>query len=252
MKKYEIRTNVGGTDITYRIRSKELYDSFLYWNESSRYYENASDENAAVIEANIEEMNRWQKKWNYPSDHEVESGILIFKTGDELLKHGRCLFHGAVLSWKGTAILFTAKSGTGKTTQMLNWKDIYGHEIEVLNGDKPALSIEDGNIMVYPTPWRGKEKYGKDDFIIPLGAVIVLEQGKENSIRRLTEKESVISLYVRFFASFPNEETIINAGTFLEQMIRSVPVYKLINKGDYESSLMTYDRIKKELFGNGI
>ena len=57
---------------------------------------------------------------------------------DALLPYGRILFHGAAILWRGRAWIFTANSGTGKTTQYMLWKLCFGSEIKILNGDKPC------------------------------------------------------------------------------------------------------------------
>ena len=82
---------------------------------------------------------------------------------DALLPYGRILFHGAAVVWRGRVWVFTANSGTGKTTQYMLWKLCFGSEIKILNGDKPLLEFREGGILVHPSPWRGKEGLGSLD-----------------------------------------------------------------------------------------
>lgn len=108
---------------------------------------------------------------------------------DALLPYGRILFHGAAILWRGRVWVFTANSGTGKTTQYMLWKLCFGSEIKILNGDKPLLEFREGGILVHPSPWRGKEGLGSLD-AAPLGGIILLEQSEENRMRRLLPAEA--------------------------------------------------------------
>ena len=108
---------------------------------------------------------------------------------DALLPYGRILFHGAAILWRGRVWVFTANSGTGKTTQYMLWKLCFGSEIKILNGDKPLLEFRKGGILVHPSPWRGKEGLGSLD-AAPLGGIILLEQNEENRMRRLLPAEA--------------------------------------------------------------
>lgn len=57
---------------------------------------------------------------------------------DALLPYGRILFHGAAILWRGRVWVFTANSGTGKTTQYMLWKLCFGSEIKILNLEPSA------------------------------------------------------------------------------------------------------------------
>ena len=111
------------------------------------------------------------------------------RVSDALLPYGRILFHGAAILWRGRVWVFTANSGTGKTTQYMLWKLCFGSEVKILNGDKPLLEFREGGILVHPSPWRGKEGLGSLD-AAPLGGIILLEQSEENRMRRLLPAEA--------------------------------------------------------------
>ena len=116
-----------------------------------------------------------------------------------------------------------------------------------MNGDKPVLGAIDGKIMVYPSPWKGKEGLGDDSLSAPLGGIIILEQGKENRIERLHANKSVPQLLQRILFTVETKESVYLASKMIESIVKSVPVWKLINKGDMASSQLTYETIRKEL-----
>lgn len=93
-------------------------------------------------------------------------------------------FHSAVVSYKGQGYLFLGKSGTGKSTHAQLWlKHIEGAEL--VNDDKPIVRIWDnGNIIVYGSPWSGKTPcYRQINY--PVGGIVLLKQAPYNKIQRV-------------------------------------------------------------------
>ena len=167
---------------------------------------------------------------------QAEFWCLLEETARTLLAYDCCIFHAAAFIWREKAWLFTAPSGTGKSTQYRNWKKHYGNEVTILNGDKPVLSLQkDGSILVCPSPWRGKERYGSFH-TAPLGGVVYLEQGKENRIFYLQPSESVPKLFSAFWGQPEDEGQILKMSRITEAMVQNYPVWKLINTGDYVSA----------------
>lgn len=186
------------------------------------------------------EENRWLIKEGEESAALLEFQSLMLATGNELLMHERALFHGAALYWKGRAWIFTAPSGTGKTTQLRHWRKLLKKEMKIINGDKPLLAIqEDGNILVCSSPWRGKERYGLKGLSAPLGGIISLVQGDKNEIVRLSAEDAVVPLFVEFISYPENAEQIRCQAQILERILCAVPVWKLVNIGDESSATMT-------------
>ena len=176
-----------------------------------------------------------------------EYHLLHFVASNALLAYNRCVFHGTAFLWHGKAWLFSAPSGTGKTTQFRRWRKLYRDEVKIINGDKPILEFkEDHTIVVHPSPWKGKERWGSM-LKAPLGGIIYLEQGKENKIERMAPQDAVIPLYKQF-SFLPEKEEYIHAVCRMEDtLLRNIPVWKLINKGDLESAQLTHDTLLKWL-----
>lgn len=182
---------------------------------------------------------------------EMEDGILEFnelapRLADALLPFDRCLFHGAAFLWRGRAYLFTAPSGTGKTTQYILWKLLYGEEIQILNGDKPILEFRDGGeILVHPSPWTGKEGMGRD-VCAPLGGLIYLLQGQENAIAPMTPGEAALPLFCQFLFSAGSEAAVRQVCALEERLLRAAPVWRLVNRGDKASARLCHDTILEQ------
>lgn len=163
---------------------------------------------------------------------------LMVKTGNYLLDYNACMFHGALIEWNGLGILFCAPSGTGKTTQYRLWRNI-DTTVRMINGDKPILEYRDGIIMACSSPWNGKEKYGAAGISVPLKAIILLEQGNDNKIQHISGFDAVIPLFTQFIAYAYNTSILEKEAFFLDKMLDTVPVWKLMNKGDIDSAVLT-------------
>ena len=147
-----------------------------------------------------------------------------------------------------SAWIITAPSGIGKTTQLKLWKSILKTDLKIINGDKPILECRnDGSIWIYSSPWRGKEKYGIKDLCAPLGGIILLERGKENQIDRIALNEAVLPLFVEFVSYPENTNQIRHQGFILNQIVNSIPIWKLTNVGDEDSANLTISTIEDYL-----
>ncbi len=176
----------------------------------------------------------------------LEYEVLTGKASAQLLRHGACIVHGAAFVWRGKAYLFTAPSGTGKTTQFLLWNRLFSDEIAVINGDKPIIRCHaDGTVRVHPSPWMGKEQMGSLR-TAPLGGIIYLQQAKENAIRRLPAQEAAVPVYTQLLYPAESTQQLRAAAALEEQMLRAAPVWLLRNKGDAASAALTHDTILQE------
>lgn len=100
-----------------------------------------------------------------------------------LPQFGKLLLHCAYILYHGKAILFTAPSGTGKTTQAALWQRYCG--CEIINGDRAAVGLENGAVMAYGLPISGMSQDCRN-ITVPVAAIVKLSQAKENLVTRLT------------------------------------------------------------------
>lgn len=133
--------------------------------------------------------------------------------------------HCASLKYNGKAYLFTAPSGTGKTTHIRLWVKYLGDKVEIINGDKPILRKKGNNIIVYGTPWQGKENYGSN-ISAPLGGIFLLNRAFENSIKKATVKESLPFLLSQTLRPY-EKDNMIRLFDLLEYIVKNIPIYNL-------------------------
>jgi len=94
--------------------------------------------------------------------------------------------HGSAIDYKGKTIIFSAPSGTGKSTLANHWINVY-NDSYIFNDDKPIIHPISDAFFVSGTPWSGKDTINKN-VSLPLDTIIFLSQGKENIIKKLSEK----------------------------------------------------------------
>ena len=134
----------------------------------------------------------------------------------------------------GTTLLVTAPSGTGKSTHYCLWKLLCPDEIQIINGDKPIVYIENDEVFVTTSPWTGKENMSQR-LTAKLGGIIILEQSDSNEITRLTVHESAGKVFSQFLFDCNTEQEAKTACRIAEKMLKT-PVWLLKNRGDIESA----------------
>lgn len=141
------------------------------------------------------------------------------------LRRNCLMLHAAFIRWQGKGILFTAPSGTGKSTQAELWKKYEGADI--LNGDRAAVRRdESGCRQAYGLPYAGSSGIYRNEKA-PLSAVVVLRQAEENRIRRLGMLEIIQKLYPETTVHQWEPDFIEKVLTLLTELAGEVPIYLL-------------------------
>ena len=155
----------------------------------------------------------------------AESLCIYRSIAEQLPLFNRFLFHGAAISYADKGYLFTAPSGTGKTTHILQWRKYLGEAVRIVNGDKPILAVENGSATVYGTPWAGKENFQRNRSV-PLAGICFVQQGKQNSICRIETAECLMRLMRQVYLP-KSEAAAARTLELLDQLVRCVPLYLL-------------------------
>ncbi len=169
------------------------------------------------------------------ADSYMEKLALYRRIADALLPHQVLLFHGCVVAYDGKAYVFTAKSGTGKTTHSRLWLDnIPG--CHILNGDKPLLLFRDNKVFACGTPWQGKEAMGTNE-ILPIGGLCILSRGAENRISPITFSEAFPVLVAQ---SQKAQSVSLTETMNLIAMFSALPLYRLSCNMDKEAAMVSF------------
>ncbi|MBQ7203040.1 MAG: hypothetical protein IJS03_03365 [Eubacterium sp.] len=177
------------------------------------------------VSASEDEIKREMEDSPYnPLPPYAESICIYREIADRLPEYDRCVFHGAVISYEGRGYLFTAPSGTGKTTHIRLWQK-YLDGVEIVNGDKPILHITEDSVYAYATPYAGKEGY-QNKKSIKLSGICLVEQAKENSIKRLNASECLLRIITQIYRPY-DSAGVSKTLELLDNMLKAVPVFSL-------------------------
>lgn len=191
-----------------------------------------------------------QQSLEHTTDAYAEYKALLGMTSAFLTRYRCCIFHAVAFLYRGRAWLLAAPSGTGKTTQFLNWRKLYPGEITMISGDMPVLELrDDGSVVVHSSSWNGKEGVGSFQSA-PLGGTILLEQGKENRIGSLSVREAIPALFGQFISEYETEDQIRAVCALMDGMLGRYPAWKLVNLGDDASTELLRSVIAEETGGN--
>ena len=116
--------------------------------------------------------------------------------------------HSSSIIYNGLAYLFSAPSGTGKSTHTNLWEEHCN--VQPLNGDVALLSVEGDTVYAHGMPWCGtSEKYSNET--VPLGKIFFLKRASLNKITEMNSFEAVLNICSRSFS--PNWNKTLSART---------------------------------------
>lgn len=146
-------------------------------------------------------------------DRFLETNAVHMLLAEALATRGAMMIHGSALCMDGQAVIFTAKSGTGKSTHARLWREAFGGRVWMINDDKPMIRTDE--MRVYGTPWDGKHRLSTNASA-PLKAIVSLERADANHIEPMDRAEAFLLLMRQSYR--PKEPAAMTA--VLEQFRR--------------------------------
>lgn len=154
----------------------------------------------------------------------VEHFFELYDLAHCLPQFGKVLLHCAYVLYEGKAILFTAPSGTGKSTQAELWKACLGARI--INGDRAAVGIHNGRAMAYAVPFSGSSD-DCENVDAPIAAIVSLSQAKHNELTRLSGREAVRQLLRGTYLLPEHQEDLPLQMDIAADLLQHIPIYHL-------------------------
>lgn len=178
------------------------------------------------------------------SDRYIETLAVCRRISEIMPSFDRFLMHGSAVAVDGEGYLFTAPSGTGKSTHVRFWREMLGDRAVMVNDDKPFIGVGSGGATVYGSPWQGKHRLG-GNIAVPLKAVCVLGRAEENSIEEISAAEAMPTL-VRQIYRPDSPAMLAKTLGLIDRLTRTVKFYRLGCNLDPGSARVSYEMMTKE------
>lgn len=141
-----------------------------------------------------------------------------------LIKHEAIILHCSYILIDDFAILFSAPSGTGKSTQANLWYKY--RDAQIINGDRAIIKKIGNRYYAMGTPICGSSDISKN-ISKPLKAIIYLSQSKNNYIEKIEQKEMIKKLISETTINFFNQDYFNKAFDIINHISTSVEMYHL-------------------------
>ena len=153
-------------------------------------------------------------------------------------ERGIVLMHGSVIAVDDEAYLFTAISGTGKSTHTKRWRELFGDRAQMINDDKPLIRIEKDRVLACGTPWDGKHHLSTNK-CVPLKAICFLNRGEKNEIHPIDPMEKYPTLVQQTYR--PSDPVALGQTMkLIDLLMRSVSFYDLYCNMDIEAAKVAF------------
>ena len=159
-----------------------------------------------------------------------------------LLREDVLYMHSSSLRCRGRGYVFSAQSGTGKSTHTRLWCEEFGDEVDMINDDKNFIAVEKDGCTVYGTPWRGKHNIG-GNIAAPLAGLCFLRQGPRNKIRRLSPTEALFFLRHQVY-DWGEEEDSRRIRALSARLAETIPVYLFFCTKDADAARMAREAME--------
>lgn len=177
----------------------------------------------------------------YPDRADLNEGPYLYtKICKKILSdYEGCFFHSSCLELDGEGYLFTALSGTGKSTHTRNWRKLFGDRVTMINDDKPIIRKINGQFYVCGTPWMGKSDIGCNK-IAPIKAIFVLQRGEKNSAEKISPGVVLKQLLEATLVP-KTRENMQKLLMLFNEIFSSVNLFLLTCNKDVEAAQVAYD-----------
>lgn len=181
------------------------------------------------------------------TDPYLETLAVYRKIADRMLDFDTLLFHGSAVAVDNRCYLFTARSGTGKSTHTRLWKKLLGDRAVIVNDDKPLISVLKNDIIVHGTPWNGKHRLG-NDISVPLKAVCVLQRAEENRIKKVAPEEVYDTLIQQVYRPYDSKR-LAKTLSLTDALAERTELYRLGCNMDISAAQLSYSAMKGQKKG---
>ena len=172
------------------------------------------------------------------TDPFLERAAIQRAVAEALISCRTLLIHGSAIAADGKGYLFTAKSGTGKSTHTRLWRQLLGDRAVMINDDKPFIRLTEDGAQLCGAPWSGK--HGLDTNItVPLAGICLLERGEQDAIAPLG-KEDLLALLRQHGCPPLAQEKLAQYDALLQELAAVAAGWKMACTKDPNAALVAH------------
>ncbi len=198
--------------LIYRTKYYDLYEIDNKKLQVQKY----NNEIVGYIVYNKNEIDLYLKRSEFETEYLLSQYALLYILN---LQENTLFIHSSSIVYNNKGLLFSAKSGTGKSTHASLWRK-YTDAIS-LNDDKNIIVLENNKLILYSNPWGGKHQIC-NNIIAELASIIFLYQSKDNIIRRLKPMETMKLLLGQIEA--PKKDNLETWNRIVDKILE-LPIY---------------------------
>ena len=198
------------------------------------------EDESSDAERRLEGLPPYKYSYEY-----LETLALYRKIAEKMAEFDTILFHGSAIMLDGEGYIFTAKSGTGKSTHSRLWREVFGDRAVMINDDKPLISITENGAVVHGTPWCGKHHLGAN-ISAPIRAICILSRSQKNEIGKVSYLYALPELLSQTYR-FPSPDGMSRVLATLQSVASKVGVFRLGCNMEREAAIVAYNGMKGDL-----
>ncbi len=226
----------------YNIADLNIHISPIYKTTKKRLEPYLSDETAYDFDICIhkDEIDEYIRQSDGPcTSVNAESTVILTRICNTVLERFEgFFFHSSSLMLDGEAYVFSAPSGTGKSTHTALWRKYFGGKVTMINDDKPIIRKINDKFYVCGTPWMGKSNIG-NNIKAPAKVVYILQRGVENKAVKVNPGD-VFKQILQATVVPADKENMSRLLSLLNEFFSSVPLYLLTCNTDIEAVTAAY------------
>ncbi|MBR0258298.1 MAG: hypothetical protein IJQ58_11215 [Synergistaceae bacterium] len=233
---------------TYRIADKiiqvDSIHNYVHEYFKGYAYNGIPDFTVQTSQADIDSERAKSSDGGNYSDEYIESLAIYRKISEKMPEYDAFLFHGSCISVNGEGYIFTAPSGTGKSTHSALWRKLLGERAVMVNDDKPIIRITNGRAYAYGTPFTGKHMLG-NNIHVPVKAVCVLHRSDTNHIEPSTLNGMYAEILRQTYRPY-DVQALAKTLELLGMFGTMVKFYRLYCNMNLDAAEISYNAMKED------
>lgn len=210
------------------VYSNERFDIYIYNDREYRCFKNYSEGTKRYTSVLYLEDNRGRFYYTkeYDTALRLPNSLAVFNNQmfeRMLIGKDAFILHSSYIVYNGRAVLFSAPSQTGKSTQADLWREYA--RAAVINGDRAVLKKENGVWYVHSLPMCGSSRICRN-VSSPLGSIVLLSKASHNILNRANPRTAISRLYRECTVNSWKEDFVNKVLDMLTDIYYNVNIYE--------------------------